>query len=389
MSSPHTAPVPQVDVLIPAYNAERTIRSAIGSIQAQSLRDIAIHVVDDGSTDGTPAILAEIAEEDDRVRVHRKPNGGIVDALNHGLDFCTAALIARHDADDIAYPERLAAQRVYLDDHPETVAVGSAARHIDADDRPTGTIARLDQPDHADPHAVPALEPYLIHPFLMVRRAAIEQVGRYRYAHHAEDTDLYWRLLQVGRLHNMADVLGDYRMHDESISGRSIVNGRVMSIGSQLAALSARRRAAGEADLPFEKAEMRALEAAGGISAMVEIAAAPLADGERERFEEAVAGKLLELTSYRPYELETGDCAFIRKVADRGFGHLPAEARALQVRRVTGAAARLAAAGRVRDGLLLVPPRLAPQFLLRWLLRSPLLRRVRGRLAPDRSAPVK
>ena len=56
--------VATVDVLIPAYNAEATIRGAIESIQSQTLRDILIHVVDDGSTDGTPKILAEMALSD-------------------------------------------------------------------------------------------------------------------------------------------------------------------------------------------------------------------------------------------------------------------------------------------------------------------------------------
>lgn len=378
-----------IDVLIPAYNAARTLQSAVGSIQAQTLADIAIHVVDDGSTDNTPHILAELATADPRVRVHRKANGGIVDALNHGLTFCTAPLIARHDADDLAYPERLAVQKAWLDANPGAVAVGAAARHIDADDRPTGTIARLDQPDTASLSAVPAREPYMIHPFLMVRRDALERVGGYRYAHHAEDTDLYWRLMGEGRLYNLPDVLGDYRMHAESISGKSIVNGRVMSIGSQLAAFSARRRRDGRADLVFAKEQQRALEAAGTIAAMVDVAATGMAADERLAFEEAVAGKLLELTSYRPYELERSDAEFVRSVANRGFGHLSPADRALQVRRVAGAGARLAAAGRPRDGLALVPRALAPQMGLRWLLRAPLFSALRERVARSRAAPVK
>ncbi len=378
-----------IDVLIPAYNAARTLRSAVGSIQAQTLADIAIHVVDDGSIDNTPHVLAELAAADPRVRVHRKANGGIVDALNHGLSFCTAPLIARHDADDLAYPERFAVQAAYLDAHTDVVAVGAAARHIDADDRPTGTIARLDQPDGASLTAVPAREPYMIHPFLMVRREALTRIGGYRHAHHAEDTDLYWRLQAVGRLYNLDAVLGDYRMHGESISGKSIINGRVMAIGSQLAAFSARRRAAGQPDIAFAKEQQRELEAASTIAAMAEIASAVMTPAERVAFEEAVAAKLLELTSYRPYELDAGDAAFVRRVTDRGFGHLPPADRALQVRRVTGAAARLAALGRPADGLAMIPPRLLPQMGMRWLLRARAFNQLRAMVARSRGAPVK
>ncbi|NJR77707.1 glycosyltransferase family 2 protein [Sphingomonas corticis] len=378
-----------IDVLIPAYNAARTIRSAVDSIRAQTVRDIAIHVVDDGSTDDTASVLAGMAQEEPRLRVHHKANGGIVDALNHGLSFCTAPLIARHDADDLAYPHRFAVQKAWLDANPDAVAVGSAARHIDADDRPLGTSARLLQPDQADLFAVPAREPYIIHPFLMVRRDAVERVGGYRHAHHAEDADLYWRLLGEGRLHNLPDVLGDYRMHAESVTSKSIVNGRVAAIGSQLAAFSARRRAAGRTDLVFARTQQRELEAAGAIAPMVEIAAAGMAADERVAFEEAVAGKLLELTGYRPYELDRGDVDFVRRVVDRGFAHLPAPARGVQVRRLTGTGARLAAGGRVADGLALVPAALLPQMAARWAIRAPVFRALRARMARRHGAPVK
>jgi hypothetical protein len=87
----------------------------------------------------------------------------------------------------------------------------------------------------------------------MVRRASVVGLGGYRYVYHSEDTDLYWRLLDHGQLHNLDSILGDYRMHSGSISGSSIVNGRIMSLGSQLAALSARRRRSRLPDSVFPK----------------------------------------------------------------------------------------------------------------------------------------
>ena len=382
---------PAADVLIPAYNAERTIGEAVASIQRQSVRDIAIHIVDDGSTDATPAILHDIAAADPRVHVHSRPNGGIVEALNAGLRHCTAEFIARHDADDIAYPERLAVQLACLRARPEFAAVGAAARHIDATGAPTGSIARLDQPDRADPFRVPAKEPYLIHPFLTVRRAAIEAVGGYRHACHAEDSDLYWRLSEQGRLHNLPDLLGDYRLHADSISGGSIVNGRIMAIGSQLGAFSARRRRRGVPDLPFPKDRLAAFRAAGSLAAMVTIAARDLDPDELEPFEESVAAKLLELASYRPYELDGEDCAFVGHVARRGFGHLPPVERVAQIRRISGTAARIAVSGRMDDALRMVAPGLGRAFALRYLARIALPGRIRGALRRDatRDAPVK
>jgi len=80
----------------------------------------------------------------------------------------------------------------------------------------------------------------------------------------------------------------------------------------------------------------------------------------------------LELTSYRPFELDRDDCMFIGAVARRGFDHLSADNRALQIRQVSGTAARLAASGRFSDALKLLPTSLYPAFLARYLLRAAL-----------------
>lgn len=380
-----------IDVLIPAFNAEATIREAVESIQRQSVADIAIHIVDDGSTDGTPAILAEMAAADSRLKIHRQANGGIVDALNAGLDHCTGEFVARHDADDLAYSGRFAAQLAYLLAHSGVSAVGAAVRHIDGEGQATGSFARLGSPDKADPFYVPSREPYLIHPFLMARRAAIEVAGRYRYVHHAEDTDLYWRLSERGRLHNLPEVLGDYRLHDASISGSSIVNGRIMAVNSQLAGLSARRRRCGNSDIVFAKETLAAYKKAGTLAGMIDVAAGMLDGAERDELEESASAKLLELTSYRPYELDEADCAFIGRVARRGFGHLPAENRVALARHISGAAARLAARGRMRAALDLVPSDMYPAFAARFLARTMLPGWLRGALRGNgaEAVPVK
>ena len=383
--------MPRVDVLIPAYNAAETLSAAIASIQCQTLADILIHVVDDGSTDATAAILTDLTAADPRIRVHRQPNGGIVAALNHGLTFCRGSFVARHDADDLAYPERLAIQVAYLEDHPDVVAVGASARHIGPDDQPLGSIAKPAPPDDADPFHLPSREPYIIHPLLTVRRSAIAAVGGYRHVHHSEDTDLYWRLIERGRLVNLRQVLGDYRLHDASISGGSIVNGRIMAVGSQLAALSARRRRAGRPDLAFRRADLARYKEAGSLASMVAIAGERLDEEERVYLADASAAKLLELTTYRPYDLAASDCDFIGGRARQGYPNLSPGLRGVQRRHVSGAAARLAARGHWREALRLVPPRLLPGFAARVLLRTgippflrPLFRRRASRTALEK-----
>jgi glycosyltransferase involved in cell wall biosynthesis len=372
--------MPQVDVLIPAYNAQATIRDAIESIQRQTFSDIRIVIIDDGSTDNTASLLRDMAAGDSRIFVLSKQNSGIVDALNDGLAICNAEFIARHDADDLAYPDRLAVQIAYLRAHPEVAAVGAAVRHIDGAGRRLGSIARLRPPDDADCRAIPAREPYIIHPFLTIRRTAMMAVSGYRYASHAEDSDLYWRLSEFYRMVNLPDLLGEYRIHDESISGSSIINGRIQAIGSQLAALSAQRRRAGLPDLVFAKDGLSALKDMGRLDEMIEAVAAGFSPQERKWIEEAVAAKLLELTAYRPYEPDAEDCAFIGRIARRGFSHLPPTDRAQHSRVISGCAARVAANSRLRDAIRMLPPALYTSFAMRYAARVMMPERLRRSL---------
>lgn len=364
----------QIDVLIPAYNAQATIEEAVGSIQRQSLRDIRILVVDDGSTDRTPAILAELAGADHRIEVLSQPNGGIVSALNNGLARSTAEFVARHDADDIAFEERLATQLAYMNAHPDCIAVGANAWHIDETGARTGTRSWFSGDVGPDPTTAPASEPYLIHPFLLARRGALEQAGGYRHVFHSEDSDLYWRLLPLGRLHNLPDLLGEYRMHGGSVSSRSVVNGRIAAVMAQLAALDHRRRTSGGVPLAFDRAQLGRFEAAGSLRAMIDLAAEQLDAAERDWLEIASAGKLMELVDYRPYRFDAGDCAFIRGAIARHGGMLTArnrrELRDYQIEN----AIKLGKTGQVREMLALAPPAMIAQGVGR-VARRKLLKR--------------
>src|SRR5262245_41194271 len=115
---------PQVSVLMPVFNAAGVAFRAIESIRQQSLRDWELIVVDDGSTDQTPAMMRHLSATESRLRVITKPHGGIVTALNAGLAEARAPLVARMDADDEAHPDRLAAQTNLLNERPELGLVG-------------------------------------------------------------------------------------------------------------------------------------------------------------------------------------------------------------------------------------------------------------------------
>ncbi len=83
-SETHRSPRPAVSVVMPVYNAERFLRAAIDSILAQTLADLEPVLVDDGSADSSPQILAEAASSDPRVVVHTQANRGVAEARNIG-----------------------------------------------------------------------------------------------------------------------------------------------------------------------------------------------------------------------------------------------------------------------------------------------------------------
>src|SRR3990170_2845072 len=114
---------PRVSVLMPCFNRASTIDEATASIVTQSWHDLELIAVDDGSTDETPAKLEAWAERDRRVRVVRQDHLGLVATLNAGWAACRGEYLARHDADDIAFPERLEAQVQRLEREASLAAV--------------------------------------------------------------------------------------------------------------------------------------------------------------------------------------------------------------------------------------------------------------------------
>ena len=303
-----------IDVVLPVFNSAATIAASVNSILAQSVKDIHVIIVDDGSVDATPEIVSELARRDARITVVRKENGGIVEALDLGLSRGRAPYVARQDADDISYPDRFERQLAVFQTDTRLVGLSGSCLHIDDLGRRTGTRYIPCNPETASFTSYPSTEPYLLHPFLMMRREAVSAVGGYRYVHHAEDTDLYWRLREIGTLRNLPEPLGDMRLHSASISNASLQNGRIMAVSSQLAAISARRRAEGRADLTFSKEALDSYRAAPDLRAMVAVAGLPCRPDERHYLSVAAAVKLLELSASRHYELNDADCSFVRSI---------------------------------------------------------------------------
>ncbi len=209
---------PRISCLMPVYNGEQYLDEAIGSILAQTLTDFEFVIVDDGSRDATPDILARHAAADGRIRVVTQANGGIVAALNAGLAQCRGDYVARMDADDIAVPERFEKQARYLDSHPGCVLVGGLARGLG----PSGELYALTKGgrhSRTDLGVFPPRVAVSVHPLITVRRSALEAIGGYSGDFpHAEDYDLFIRLARLGTVDNPPEVMLHYRRHAGALS---------------------------------------------------------------------------------------------------------------------------------------------------------------------------
>ena len=363
--------MPSVDVILPVYNAQQTLQIALESLLQQSLQDILVFAIDDGSTDCSPEILRAFARADRRLRVITQANGGIVAALNKGLKAGSSPYVARLDADDIADRDRLLQQKTYLETNPDCVALSSFARHIDESGRTVGTLARFPNPAVADPLSLPAREPYLLHPFLMAKRSALEDCHGYRAVINAEDSDLYWRLRERGRLHIIPEVMGSYRLSAGGISSKSTESGRILSAFSQLAAVSAQRRRSCSPDLEFDLAlaDLQPFAKSSEALTIYLTVHFRLSTPESLYFKRAFCAKLLELTSYRPYELTPEDCDFIAKALDRAAITSSLDKRVVGRARAI-AVARLSRKGQWHSALRLLTISTAGEALLRRAFRS-------------------
>jgi glycosyltransferase involved in cell wall biosynthesis len=220
MGSPAPAQPPSgpiVSVVVPAYNASRYILQAVHSVLGQSLTELELLVVDDGSTDDTREVLARVS--DSRLRVLSRANGGPACARNEGCRAARASgYVAFLDADDWWDPGKLVSQLSYLDAHPDLAAAGCLMRYVSSSGKVVGQTGQTLTP--ADLRRVAAGE---LFPFpmssLIVRRSALARSGlfdeSFRYP-GSEDLDFVSRLAQGGPLQCVPEVLGSYRVHPAS-----------------------------------------------------------------------------------------------------------------------------------------------------------------------------
>jgi GT2 family glycosyltransferase len=196
------ASMPLVSVLLPYRNAQSTLGEALESVLAERDVDFELLAIDDGSTDAGPSIVADFAARDSRVRALATGGRGLVAALNHGLASARAPFLARMDGDDVTLPGRFAAQLASMERDAKLGAVGTLVEGFPSQAVGEGLRRYIEWQNAIVTPEEHAREIYvespLCHPSVMLRRAAIVQLGGYRDIGWPEDYDLWLRLHAAG-----------------------------------------------------------------------------------------------------------------------------------------------------------------------------------------------
>lgn len=202
---------PTVSVVIAAYNAEDFIADAVESVLVQTLDDLELIVVNDGSTDRTREIL-ENYEADSRMQVIDQANAGCSAARNHGAMLADGKFVAIVDADDICWPRKLELQVRTFEDDDTLGVVGTHARMVDQDGQPLGVLRPSTEPSTIARRMQTTME--FCHPTIMVRRDVFEELGGYNESYPtSEDYEFLRRIVDRYRARNIGRPLYDLRFH--------------------------------------------------------------------------------------------------------------------------------------------------------------------------------
>lgn len=206
---------PQISVVMSVYNAGSYLQEAIDSILNQTFTDFEFIIVNDGSTDTSLTIIN--ACNDARIKlINNDGNKGLIYSLNKAFSLASGKYIARMDADDISIPERLQLQYQYMEANPQIGVCGGHTLHFST----SGAAVTRSFLTHQEILGWMLFNSSVVHPTLMLRVSCLRELGHYfdsSYT-HAEDYELWSRLLFKCRFASVDAVLLKYRVHEGQVT---------------------------------------------------------------------------------------------------------------------------------------------------------------------------
>jgi glycosyltransferase involved in cell wall biosynthesis len=203
---------------MPAYNRATYLREAIDSVLAQTFADLELIVVDDGSSDESAAVLADVA--DPRLHCLRQDHGGVSAAMNRGLSAAQGEYIGRLDSDDVWLPEALQTLVDVLDSRPEVGVAYGKGQAMTASGRPLPQTLGMPQRFAGDDLRSLLYEDYTCNIVTLARHSCYDRAGEYDESLPAnEDWDIWLRIAAHDRFAFVDRVLARYRWHEGNMTG--------------------------------------------------------------------------------------------------------------------------------------------------------------------------
>lgn len=212
---------PLVSVIMPVYNAGDFLVPAIESILKQTYKNIDFLIVDDCSTDNSWKTISKYQKISPKIKIYKlrkNTNEAGNGALNKVLKYAKGKYIARMDADDIAYPQRIAKQVKFMEKHPEIIVLGTQAEVIDKNNQILGT--KKFPLTHKEIYQEYGLFNPLLHPSCMFRGSLLPSKNRIYEEKFGVNDDYYtfFKLLNYGKFANLPQSLMQYRIHGANFS---------------------------------------------------------------------------------------------------------------------------------------------------------------------------
>ena len=204
-----------VSIVISTYNTEKFITESIDSVLNQTLKDIELIVINDGSTDSTIDIL--LSFNDPRLVLIDQENQGLTKSLIKAAKLAKGRYLARQDADDVSLLDRLEKQVDYLEKNKDVALVGVQSIQIDEDGGAIGKTDLLREYDDIMEN-IPISNQF-VHGSIMMRRSAYEAIGGYRGEFkYSQDYDLFLRISEQYKVENLPDFLYKSRHNRNMVS---------------------------------------------------------------------------------------------------------------------------------------------------------------------------
>lgn len=215
--------IPKVSVILPFYNAGLTLNRAIASIDSQSLKSFECILINNNSTDKSVEIAKNQTEKDKRfILIHEKKQG-VMFASNAGSELARGKYIARMDADDFSYPNRLKLQVNFLNANPDYGAVAGMVKHISHSENTKGFARYVDWVNSVQTYDEilnsQFIESPIANPSAMWRREVAEKHGMYKYGDFPEDYEMWLRWLSNGvKIKKLGETVLDWYDSDTRVT---------------------------------------------------------------------------------------------------------------------------------------------------------------------------